>query len=166
MATPSNRPAGVPTPAPKTMPQEEAPVQMPEMPVPGETVALSDASQIVQPSGSESTDPGLLARIQKSTESFVAPDVETSDTSSKKPGVAVDANDFPAGGIEVRARSEGYIYHSRKEAGSVFKIGSMDELGDWMECTHHEVEKEHQRLMKVRDRKIAALPKDTLKLGE
>lgn len=62
----------------------------------------------------------------------------------------------PKSGIEVVAIRPGFSLNIRREVGDVFKVRSMEKLGDWMKCTDPATEMKHQAIMVERKKKKRA----------
>ncbi len=52
--------------------------------------------------------------------------------------------------IEVKALQKGFIHNHRRSPGDKFTIASMEDLGDWMECTDPMLAKQHKAMIAQR----------------
>lgn len=80
------------------------------------------------------------------------PPVEEGSESEKKPAVAPSKMRT----IEVVALAKGVWLCHRKDVGDKFTISikSLDQIGTWMKCTDPQLQKEHERTMDEKKKKI------------
>lgn len=124
---------------------------MPQMPA----MKKNETTEVASPSVHSSPVP---ASSEAGSEDLNVPGHELTkphlDKAEEKDNSLVKvAFNTPRNGIEVMATRKGFYNQHRIQENETFKIGSFEELGDWMKCVDPDLEKKRLEILKSRKAK-------------